>query len=332
MSDLVDQNPAACEWLESTIRRHSQGIYGHLVSAVVWTDAKNIHGELLVPADPHVLVDKLKSNSFILLQSHDPGKPIGQVLEGAYFESTDGHQFVVAVLGYYAGGDVLSFKGLGIDTRAVPPSPSKLPPLSDDCWMELATDPREVDEGWLDLITREAPLRIERTELSHNAESSAQELIRLGLVYLTLVWNPFVTSIASEAGKGAYTAIHAWLRKLFEELADRRNPVLDIHTHQDGCQVSFLIRGKDIKKHYVAHEGLSGAAAQAAKLIAQLKVRGTPAKQLVYEFDREALRWYPSFAVLGDKRIITDNLALIAIEQLPSGLSLGFSREKLLTK
>ena len=116
---------------------------------------------------------------------------------------------------------------------------------------------------------------------------SAQELIRIGLVYLAVVWNPFITSIASEAGKGTYAAIHMWVRKLLERLADRRNPILDIHTHQDGCQVSFLFRGKEVKQHYAAHDALSGAAAKAAQLIANLKARGMPARQLIYEFDKE---------------------------------------------
>ena len=332
MSDLVDQTPAAREWMDSAIRRHSNGIYAQIVSAIVWTDARNIEGDLLVPADPQRLVDKFNSHSFILLQNHDPGKPIGQVLESAYFETADDRQFVTAVLGYYSGGDVMSFQGIGIDAQEFAPSPAHLPSLSDNCWIQLATDPREVDDNWLDQVTTDAPLQIERTELSHNAESAAQELIRLGLVYLAVVWNPFVTSIASEAGKVTYTAIHAWLRKLIDSLAERRNPVLDIHTHQDGCQVSFLIRGKDVKKHYAAHDSLSAAAAQAAKLVMKLKARGTPPRQLVYEFDKERLLWHPSFAILDDKRIITDNLALLALEQLPAGLSLGLTRNKLLAK
>ncbi|WP_416740189.1 hypothetical protein ACM1ZW_03975 [Pseudomonas sp. NFX71] len=332
MFDLVDKTPGAREWLDNAIRRHANGIYGHIVSAVVWTDARNIQGHLLVPADPQTLVDKINNHSFILLQNHDPGKPIGQVLESASFETADGHQFVTAVLGYYSGGDVISFQEIGIDAQESTPSPAHLPCLSEDCWIQLATDPREVDDYWLNQVTTHAPLKIERIELSHNAESAAQELIRLGLVYLAVVWNPFVTSIASEAGKGTYTAIHAWLRKLIECLAERRNPVLDIHTHQDGCQVSFLIRGKDVKKHYAAHDSLSAAAAQAATLVAKLKARGAPARQLVYEFDKELLLWHPSFAVLDDKRIVTDNLALIAIEQLPAGLSLGLTRSQSLIK
>ena len=96
--------------------------------------------------------------------------------------------------------------------------------------------------------------------------------------------------------------------------------------HLDGCQVSFLFRGKDVKQHYAAHDALSGAAAQAAQLVAKLKAWGMPVRQLIYEFDKEVLLWFPSYAVLNDNRIITDNGALIAIEQLPKDLSLGPSR------
>lgn len=318
--------PAARDWTNSTIRRHAGGIFGKLVPAVIWSDARGDDGEPLVPVDPVELVAGINKNPNILLHNHDPGSPKGQVLEAAKFETEGGEKFVAAVLGYYAGGDVLDFRGLGLDTKASVAPPTSLPVLPDGCWIQFATDPKEVDGAWLDEVTSDAPLRIERTELSHNAANSAQELIRIGLIYLAVVWNPFITSIASEAGKGTYAAIHMWVRKLLEKLADRRNPILAVHSHQDGCQVSFLFRGKDVKQHYAAHDALSSAAAQAAQLIAKLKARGMPARQLIYEFDKEALMWFPSYAVLNDNRIITDNSALISIEQLPTSLSLGLSR------
>ncbi|MHC8376220.1 hypothetical protein ACYZT3_09190 [Pseudomonas sp. MDT1-16] len=330
MSNLLEGTPTARDWADSTIQRHSAGIFGKLVSAVIWTDARHDDGEPLVPVDPLELVANINENPHILLYNHDPGRPKGQILESAYFETAGGGKFIAAILGYYAGGDVLDFRALGLDTTASVPPPATLPMMPDGSWIQFATDPREVDAAWLDQVISDAPLRIERTELSHNAADSAQELIRLGLIYLAVIWNPFITSIASEAGKGTYAATRAWLRKLLGRMADRSNPILDIHTHQDGCQVSFLLRGKDVKKHYAAHDALPAAAAQAAKLVAKLKARGTAARQLIYEFDKEAFIWCPSFAVLNDNRIITDNISLIAIEQLPTGLSLGLSREKLL--
>jgi hypothetical protein len=326
MSDLLNETPAACDWATGAIRRHSGGVFGKLVPAVIWSDARGDDGEPLVPVDPVGLVARINRHPHILLHNHDPGRPIGQVLEAANFETESGGKFVVAVLGYYAGGDVLDFRGLGLDTRASVEPPASLPVLPDGGWIELATDPKEVEVEWLEKVTSDVPLRIERTELSHNAADSTQELIRTGLIFLAVIWSPFITAIASEAGKNTYAAIHMWVRKLLERLADRRNPVLDIHAHQDGCQVSFLFRGKDVKRHYVAHDALPGAAAQAAQLIAKLKARGMPVRQLIYEFDKEALMWFPSYAVLNDNRIITDNSALIAIEKLPTSLSLGLSR------
>lgn len=330
MSNLLN-TPAARDWVDAAISRHSKGIFGKLVPSVIWSDARGDDGELLVPVDPIELVAHINTTPLILLHNHDPGKPKGQVLESADFESDSGEKFIAAVLGYYAGGEVLDFRGLGFDTKALAPSPEKLPVLPDGIWIQFATDPREVDAMWLDQVTRDAPLRIERTELSHNNADSTQELIRIGLPYLLVVWNPFVTSIASEAGKAIYAAIHGWVRKLLAKLADRRNPVLDIHAHQDGCQVTFLFRGKDVKQHYVAHDALPNAAAQAAQLVAKLKARGMAGRQLIYEFDKEELIWFPSYAVLNDDRIITDNIELIAIEQLPTGLSLGLSRGKSLS-
>lgn len=325
MSDLLN-TPAARDWADDAIQRLSKGIFGKLVPAVIWSDARGEDGELLVPVDPVDMVAKINRAPLILLHNHDPGRPKGQVLESANFEGEGGEKFVAAILGFYAGGEVLDFLGLDLDTKALVTPPDRLPMLPDGAWIQLATDPREVDSQWLDQVTSGAPLRIERKELSHNAENSTQELIRIGLVYLTIVWNPFVKAIASEAGKGTYAAIHGWVRKLLARLADRRNPILEIQSHQDGCQVSFLFRGKDVSLHYAAHDVLPNAGAQAAQLISKLKARGMAGRQLIYEFDKEALMWYPSYAVLNDDRIITDNGELIAIEQLPTGLSLGLTR------
>ena len=326
MSDFMQETPAALKWAEEAEQRHQAGKFGEIVRAVIWTDARGPDGQLLVAVDPDRLVAQINSNPFTLLDNHDPGRPKGQLLESACFESAGGRKFVAAVLGYYAGGDILSFRDLGIDVGTSVPPPDRLPMLLDDAWIEIATDSREVDEGWLDQVTNDSPIRIERTELSHNAADSLQELIRIGLPYVILVWNPFVKAIASEAGKASYAGIHAWFRKLLSRMADRRSPILDFHSHQDGCQVSFLFRGKDEKKLHEALDALAGAAAQAARLISGLKALGKISRQLVYEFDKEALLWAPSFVLLDDDRIITDNLALISIENLPKGLSLGLTR------
>lgn len=331
MSDLLDKTAAAQEWLERAAQHHSDNVFGRLVPAVIWSDARAENGQPLVPVDPVQLVAQINRNPHILLNNHDPGRPIGQVLEAANFETETGKKFIAALLGYYAGGEILTFQGVGLDTKTPVQPPASLPSLPDGCWIQFATGPREVEEGWLSEVTSDAPLEIKRTELSHNAADSAQELIRIGLVYLAVVWNPFITSVATEAGKDVYAAVRVWLRKLFDRLAECRNPVIDIQSHQDGCHVSFLFRGKEPKVHYAAHDALSGAAAQAAQLIANLKERGMPPRQLIYEFDKESSIWFPSYAVLNDNRIITDNAALVAIEQLPRGLSLGLSRGEFLS-
>lgn len=327
MNNLLDDNHAAQEWADYAILRNSNDNFGKLVPAIIWTDAKDKDGEILVPQDPLALASDINSNPYILLHNHDPGRPKGQVLESAVFKTREGNEFVVGIVGFYAGGDVKDFQEVGFDTTATALSPARLPVLPDHVWIEVAVDPREVEETWLELVIGDAPLRIKRTVLSHNAEDSAQELIRIGLTYLAVVWNPFITAIASEAGKSTYAAVHAWIRKLLNRLAERHDPILDIHTHQDGCQVSFIFRGKDVQQHYVAHDGLAHAAAQAASLVANLKAQEMAGRQLVYEFDKDAFIWFPSYAILNDGRIITNNAALIAIERLPEELSLGIRLE-----
>jgi len=265
---------------------------------------------------------------FSLLHNHDPGQPKGQILESAYFQAASGEAFVAAILGYYFGGNVLSFRDLKLDITSSVRPPLKLPDLPEDVRIEIAADPRDVDNAWLDEATSDAPVRIKRTALSHNADGSSNQLIVIGIAFALLVGKPFVTAFATEAGKDSYFAIRGWIRKLLSRIADRHDSILDLHSHHDSCQVSFIFRGKDVKKLYEAHDALSDAAPQAARLVSRLKDMGLPSRQLVYEFDKEALLWAPSFAVLEDDRILTDNLALISIENLPDQLSLGLTRKK----
>lgn len=327
MSELIERSPAAKQWVRSATLRLSQGVFGKLLPAVIWTDARDELGDRVVPIEAQQLVESVNKFPHILLHNHDPGKPKGQVLEAACFETHDGQRFVAAILGYFAGGEVLTFREMDLlDEWEVQP-PLSLPVLPQDVRIQIATDPREVDIAWLDRVTSNAPLRVERIELSHNSADSLQELIRVGLPYLVLVWNPFVTSIATAAGKDSYLAVQDWIKQLLERLEERKNPILDIRAQQGGCQISFLIRGKTVAHKYAAHAALPAAAAQAAKLVTKLRERGVAGRELIYEFDGQALRWFPSYAVLCDGRIVTDNNELIAIEQLPAGLSLGLARE-----
>ncbi len=114
MSDLLN-TPASLEWVNAAIQRHSKGIFGTLRPAVIWSDRRGDDGELLVPIDPVEYVARINSTSVILLHGHDPGKPKGQVLESAAFESENGEKFIAAILGFFAGGEVLGFRGLGLD-------------------------------------------------------------------------------------------------------------------------------------------------------------------------------------------------------------------------
>lgn len=327
MTNFLNESPVAIEWVKVAKSRHSEKKFGKLVSAVIWTDHKNDDGEPIVSVEPADLVFDINSDPYILLHNHDPGCPIGQVLEAEIFETKNGRVFVAAILGYFSGGDILSFNALNVDINEIVSSPSNLPMLPNDFSIQFCVDPKEVDSTWIDLVANDPTVNISRIELSHNSESSVQELIRVGLPYVLLVWNPFVTSIATEAGKSAYAASHLWIRKLIRNIFDRKNPIIDIKSFQNGCRISFILRGKNIEQHYKAHESLHSAAVQAAQLVENLKTRSTPARTLVYEFGVEEGRWIPSYAILNDGRIVNNRLVLISIEQLPSGLSLGLSRK-----
>ncbi|MFD1007122.1 hypothetical protein [Oceanisphaera ostreae] len=322
MSHLLE-TPSAYEWIKSAVSRHSNNIFGKIVPAVVWIDAQDENGNMLVPLEPSELVSEINSEPYVLLNGHDPGKPIGQVIEGKLFVNQDGIRFVAAILGFYAGGDVLQFDKLGFDTKASVPSPKTLIELPNNARIQIGVDPREIEPLWIDQLTMNAEIQIERLTLSHNEANATIELIRVGLPYLALVWNPFVTAIGSEAGKATYAAFHSFCRSLIEALVERRNPVLDIQGYQNGCTVSFLFRGKDVNKSFAAHDALPKAAASAAQLITKLKERNMPAQQISYEFNKVGSVWYPSHAILEDGRIITDSMKLIAFDRLSAELSLG---------
>jgi hypothetical protein len=125
MPNLLNETPAAREWADSAIQRHAGGIFGELKPGVIWSDARGSDGELLVQADPVDLAAKINNDPLIVLHTHDPGRPLGQVLKAAHFQTEGGSDFVVAIFGFYANGDVLSFGRVGLDTGAmVPPSGS----------------------------------------------------------------------------------------------------------------------------------------------------------------------------------------------------------------
>lgn len=327
MSGLVNDTPEASAWVDRAKAEYSNGhTFGKIASAVFWTDAPGPEGEPVGGADPSDLIAEINTDGLPMFRGHDPGFPVGRVLAAKLFTSPSGVRFVAGILIRYEDRDRISFGQLEIDpTPAVSP-PSILDSLDDSCWLKFAADPREVDAQWVDEVLRDAPLRVERVELSHNAAEFHAELIRIGLVFAALVWVPFVTAIATEAGKDTYAGIRQWLRNLLSKLAERRNPVVVVQSFQNGCEVSFLFRGKDVKQHYDALDALPIAAAQAAKLISGMKNKHAVPASLVYECEQS--RWFPSYAILNDGQLVSDRNLLIAIEQLPTGLSIGIQKQK----
>lgn len=325
MSELL-RTPAANYWIESAIKRHEGGIFGTCKPAVIWTDDEDDNGKLILQIDPLSLVQSINASSQILLNNHDPGRPLGQVIESAQFADDTGRVFVAAILGFYAGGDSRDFASLGIDVDVVIARPGKLPALQEDVRIQLGIDPRDVETSWSDSVMKDSPLPIERVELSLNTAKTAHELIIITIPYIFAVWNPFIKAIATEAGKATYLALDKWFRKLLTKLDERKNPLLEIQSFHNDCVMSFVLRGSDAKIIFPAREALPAAAEQAVHLARNLSERGMIAKKISYEFHKELLKWYPSYAILHDNRIITSSTALIATENLPTGLSIGFTR------
>lgn len=316
--------PETVRWINDALKRHSSNIYGSIKPAVIWTNALDDDGQLIVPIEPNELSQRINQNPFTILHNHDPGNPKGKVLESAVFEDESNVVFVAAIMGFYAGGNAVEFSSINLNINDFYPPPQNLPDMPNGASIDLVFDPRDFSSQWITQITKNAPLEVTIHSSSYNDAKHTHELINIGIGYLAIVWNPFVTAVASEAGKQVYTAFHNWILKIFNELAERKNPIVNLVSQQSECQVSFIFRGKNVNQHYAAHRMLSSAGVQAAELIKNLKKQGRDPEQLTYEWDKEAQRWYPSYALLADQSIIIDTSELIAIEQLPKGLSLGF--------
>lgn len=324
MSGLFSDFPFAKEWYDSVVSNSSENVFNKFSVAVIWTNNKGKDGEILVPIDPYSMVDEINSIGYPLYKSHDPGAPLGRVIESKVL--VDGEKLTVAaVIGFYSEESITSFQGYGIDIDSSAVAPKTLPALPDDAHIEFAVDPREVGDDWPRKAIEEAPLKVKNTELSHNEEGALMELIRIGIPYAAIVWNPFVTSIASEAGKDVYAAIRSWLVKLVDHLSSRRDPILAIHSSRGECQVTFILRGREVSQNHKAIESISDAAAKAANLVDSLKKQGMPGRELVYEYEKNSGLWFPSYAILDDGKIVSDNQKLIAIERLDRELSIGIS-------
>lgn len=324
MPNLIADNAEAAEWVRQVKKTHATNrIYEKVVSAVIWSDRTGSDGKLLVAADPEDLVDRV-NNGMKLLKGHDPGLPLGRVLAAASFTSSDGMKFVAAVLGYY-GGNRLSFRDLNVDTAEKVSPPASLPVLNDGGWINFGVDARNVPHDWIEDVLRSAPVPVKRTPLSHNEADSQTVLVVVGVLFVTLLFNPFTTTVASEAAKDFYKSVRKWIRNFLFELSKLEKPIVEFQSFHDGCQISFMFRDKEVRRNYLAHDALPHAAAQAAQLVKNIKSAGFDPALVVYEFHPQDDRWFPSFAELHDGQFVTDNTLLIAVEQLPKQVSLGIS-------
>lgn len=318
MTDLISKTVDAKNWVRQALSKHILNeSFGAIKSAVLWAEVKGRNGETLVAVDPVAIVDEINSTGFSLLKGHDPGHPVGKVLSAAIFTSPDGTRFIAAILGLHQGSKQFGFDDLGLGP-IVPSPPSQLPVLTDASWIEFSVDPREVGAAWVTDVLISSPLRVEQKERSHNAADAVIQLISIGLPYAVLVWNPFVKAIATEAGKDTYAAMKQWLKRLFGKLPELSDPIVEIASHHKECQVAFIIRGGDVKSHYIALEALSIAAQTAAALVQKMTLAGFPPVKLTYEYRREDESWCPSFAELKSGRLITDNAKLIAVDKCNS--------------
>lgn len=324
MSDLFSSSPEALVWFNSVKAQHCErdSPFGRFVPGIFWVDEPGPDGEPIGGADPTPLVDEINDVGWPLLDNHDPGRPLGRVLAARVFTSPGGVKFAVQLTGLYDEASRRSFDEAGLNARVEARPPLVIDTTPGEWWIEVLHDPREYDDAWIEDATSELPLPLKRHHASHNAAEAVVELLRVGLPYLVLTWNPLTTTIAKEAGKDIYEGVRDWLRALLVRVQDRKNPVVSVQTSIDGCSLLFLFRGRDPATLRVAHDDLARAALQAGALVDAAKKRGLRPETLAYEYAVET-GWFPSYAVLEDGRLISDANILVALEQSRSELSVG---------
>ena len=325
MSELILNTPAARAWLEKlSVTYGKNKIFYLYLPGVLWTNKPGVDGEPIGGDDPSEILKDINKNTWPLLDNHDPGKLLGRVLAAKLFENTDGVCFIAGYIGIYNEKATLRLSDFGIDLTERAMSPTTAPEPHASWHIQLLHDPREIESAWIERIAQETPLPVQIDHLSHNANDQVIELLRVGLPWAVLVWNPFVTEISKEAAKDVYKTIRCWLASLIEKIQERRHPVVSLQSYVGPCEVSFLFRGADIKRNHSAREALPQAAAKAEKVINTMLSRGVSPASAVYEFDMES-GWYPSFITLADGRIVSDRNILFAFESSRHGLSLGIS-------
>jgi hypothetical protein len=325
---LLVQTPEAVAWQNKNVDFHrAEGHFGEVRGGVVWSSAKDADGNLIVDIDPQVLVNEIKLDKFPLLLQHDPGHPLGKILDAELFIARSGEQFVAAVMGFYAGRRI-SFADLATDVSAPYEELAQLPELPSDYRIDIVVDLREISEGWLKAVVTDAELPVRIVAASYNAKDSNAQLIRVGVLFVTVAWNPLVTTIATEAGKDIYAAAKHTLERVVDRMSDLANPILEIKSHHDDCQISFILRGVARATNREAMGKIASAASAAEFLLSRMKAQGKSPKNLVYEYDRTIGNWFPSYAELADGTFITDNEKLYAVQELPDGLSLGLTSSR----
>lgn len=321
---LIDEAPDAVRWVERESSSHGpSNVFGRIASGVIWSDDAGPDGHPIGGDDPAEIAIQFSDTE--ILRDHDPGLPAGRILATQCFVTPSGRRFVAAIMGLYASDLLVSFSAVGVNPQPIPKSPDTLGDPSADWHLQLQADPREVGEAWLKEVAKGCPLPVVRDELSHNSQEALVALLQIGLPYAPLVWNPYVTTVASKSGEAVYAGIHSWLCNLWPKLKGRDNSVVSIASGLNGCDVRFIFRGSQFDRLASAHAKLHIAASQAAKLINDLRANGHYPLEITYECSGPELGWYASYVRLADGRLVSETLRLQPVEALGRGLSLGFT-------
>jgi hypothetical protein len=65
--------------------------------SVIWSDAVDPDGQMMVPIEPEAFVADIRTNGYPLPKGHDPGAPLGEIIDAAAFIGPDRTRFIAEI-------------------------------------------------------------------------------------------------------------------------------------------------------------------------------------------------------------------------------------------
>lgn len=335
---LIQESPDAIRFVENVVqssqqyKRFPSESFTTVESGVLLTSGVDLQGEAFAQEALEEAVRHIREHGLWLRYQHDPMvPPIGRVLDADLFYAPRSKlSFVAGVFGIFDPKSIPSFSSFRIavpdaDQTKGPPEESEPPILA----VTVEYNPHEIAREDVTQMLQSAPDSVSRQPVEQFRKAADP----LTLVYLVIaswpLWaNPFSMKFLERFGEEAANGVIALAKWLGKKVASklRSDSRLVFKFTTQNCELEFVLDSNDPAIVSEAARKVLETWEQANQLISALA--GYELQRLVYEYDRNAKQWLPSFAETKKVGLIADRPKLIAAEAFQSGgLSVGGRRE-----